>query len=628
MTLSLFGRALVVAAFISCGVVPSGPVAAAADQQVDAVLRASRSALHLDALAKVRTLHLRGPINVVGFAGSGEAWQDVRTGTFAQPYDAGPLSGSQGFDGEHAWNQDAKGFVWNDDGRAGHYGALEAAYINRYALWMPDHGGATVASAGEKTDGGHRYDVLRVTPSGALPFDVWIDATTHLPVRTIAKIGTTTSTTVLGDYRSVGGLMVPFSSTTEGDGNLTTFKATSASYNDPGAAAALRRPAAHVDDFSLPGGTTTIPFESVDGHVALPVTIDGKGPFTFIFDTGGANLIDTEVAKQLGLGAAGNAAGNGVGSNTEAVQFATVDSLQVGGATLRKQTFIVVPVRAGFGMGSGKPVDGLIGFEVLARFVTTFDYGTNTIVLRSHGSAIPAGTMIPPGTTIPPTTIPFLFDGNKVDIPCTIATFDGRCTIDTGSRSSLSVLSPFIAAHPTIAPANATAVGANGFGLGGASLGRLGRTTLQIAGFTLPDLVTDLSTQTQGAFADPFTAGNIGAGVLSRFAVTFDYTHQLMSLVPNANFSAHETYDRSGLFLINQGGKVLIADVRPGTPAAAAGLVRGEALGSVGGKDAATLGLAALRGLFRGAPGTAIPLTVSGKDGTTRTVTITLRDYV
>ena len=615
---SLFGRALVAAALLSFGLVPGGPVAAAADPQVDAVLAASRSALHLDALAKVRTLHVRGSINVVGFAGTGEGWQDVRTGAFAQPYDAGPLSGSQGFDGEHAWNRDAKGFVWNDDGSAGRYGAIEAAYMNRYALWTPDHGGATVTSAGEKTDAGHRYDVLRVTPPGGLPLDVWIDATTHLPVKLIAKIGTTTSTTVLGDYRSVGGLMVPFSSTTEGDGNLTTFKAATASYNDPAAAAALRRPAAHVDDFSLPGGTTSIPFESVDGHVALPVTIDGKGPFTFIFDTGGANLIDTEVAKQLGLSAAGTASGNGVGSKTESVQFATVDALQVGGATLRKQTFIVVPVRAGFGMGSGKPVDGLIGFEVLARFVTTFDYGTNTIVLRSPGSAMPASG----------TTIPFVFDGNKVDIPCTIATFEGRCTVDTGSRSSLSVLSPFIAAHPSIAPANATAIGANGFGLGGAALGRLGRTTLQLAGFTLPDLVTDLSAQTQGAFADPFTAGNIGAGVLSRFAVTFDYTRQLMTLVPNANFAVHETYDRSGLFLINQGGKVLIADVRPGTPAAAAGLARGEALGSVGGKDAATLGLAALRTLFRGAPGTAIPLTVTGKDGTARTVTLTLRDYV
>ncbi len=36
----------------------------------------------------------------------------------------------------------------------------------------------------------------------------------------------------------------------------------------------------------------------------------------------------------------------------------------------------------------------------------------------------------------------------------------------------------------------------------------------------------------QGAFADPFVAGNIGAGVWKRFAVTFDYPHQTMALVP------------------------------------------------------------------------------------------------
>lgn len=618
MKLSLILGALVAAGAMSGAVVAPGPAGAAADPQVDAVLRASRAALHLDALAAVRTIHLRGAVSVVGIPGTGDVWQDVRTGVFAEPFDAGPLSGSQGFDGDHAWNRDAKGVVWNDDGAPGRYSAIEAAYMNRYALWSPDRGGATVASAGEKSDAGRRYDILRVTPRGGLPFDEWIDAASHLPGKTIATIGTTTSTTTFGDYRSVDGVMIPFAQTTDADGNVTTFKVTGASVNDAAAAAELRRPTMHVDDFSLPSGTTTIPFELVDNHVALPVTIDGKGPFTFLFDTGGANLIDAEVAKQLGLGAAGEAQGNGVGAKTEAIQFARVDTLEVGDATLRKQNFIVVPVRAGFGTSSGKPVDGLIGFEVLARFVTTFDYGTNTIVLRTPGSPMPANG----------TTIPFVFNGNHVDIPCAIATVAGRCTVDTGSRIALSALSPFIAAHPAIVPPNATAVGANGFGLGGASLGRLGRATLQIAGFTLPDLITDFSTQTKGAFADPFTAGNIGAGVWKRFAVTFDYSRQLMSLIPNASFTARETYDRSGMFLITQRGKVLVADVRPGTPAAQAGLVRGDALATADGKDTSALGLAALRDILRGAPGTAVPLTVTAKDGATRTVTLRLRDYV
>ncbi|HEV2740647.1 MAG TPA: aspartyl protease family protein [Candidatus Elarobacter sp.] len=613
---SLAIRLFAVSAVLAAWIVAPGSAVRAADG-VDAVLRASGAALGIGALPKMHTLRLHGTVDLVGVKGTGDAWQDLRDGTYAQFADAGPVGGAQGYDGTRVWNMDPSGYVWDDGSTGARYGALDQAYLNRYLLWMPNHGGATVAPGGAKAEKGKRYDVVRVTPKGSLPFDVWFDATSHLPVRTVTTIGTSTTINTFADYRSVRGLRVPFRQSTDNDGNASTFVTTRADVDDPGAAAALRRPAAHVTDFALPSGTTTIPFELVDNHVDLPVTINGKGPFRFLFDTGGSNIIDADVAKQLGLGAAGNAAGGGVGATTEAIQFATVDALGVGDATLRKQVFAVAPVHAGFGMSSGKPVDGLIGFEVLARFVTTFDYGSNNVVLRAQGAAPATGT-----------TVPFAFDGQHPMIDCTIGGFAGSCVLDTGSRVALTALSPFIAAHPSVVPANATAVGANGFGIGGAALGRLGRTTLQIAGFTLPDLITDLSTSTKGAFADPFIAGNIGAGALKRFAVTFDYAHRTVTFAPNASFAARETYDRSGTFLITQGGKIIVADVRPGTPAADAGLARGDVLATVGGTDAKSLGLGQIRDAFRAAPGTAVPLGVTAKDGTARTVTLTLRDYI
>jgi len=599
----------------------AGPAGAQAGSSgsVDAILSASKTALGIGALPKIQTLHQRGTAVLVGVNGTADSWTDLRTGAYAQYADAGPVGGGQGYDGTHAWNEDASGVVWDEGGRAALYAAIDSVYMNRYLLWTPDRGGATVTSLGEKTDAARRYDVLQVTPKGSLPFELWFDAATHLPMRMIATIGVSTTTTTYGDYRSIDGLRVAFSQTSDTDGNVTVFTVTSAVANDPGAAAGLRRPVEHVTDFTLPSGTTTIPFELVDNHVALPVMIDGKGPFHFLFDTGGANIIDADVAKQLGLGAAGGGAGAGVGSTTEAIQFATVDALGVGDATLRKQAFIVGPVHAGFGMSMGKPVDGLIGFEVLARFVTTFDYGTNTVVLRTPQTAQP----MTQGKTIP-----FVFNGGHVMIDCAIDGFADRCVLDTGSRIGVTVLSPFLAAHPSIVPPNAAAIGANGFGVGGASLGRLGRATVQIAGYTVPDVIADLSTQTQGAFADPYYAGNVGAGVLKRFAVTFDYAHQTVAFVPDAGFAAHDTYDRSGAFLITQGGKIIVADVRPGTPAASAGLVRGDVLATIDGHDSGTLGLAAVRDLLHGAPGTAVSLHVVAKDGSARDVSLTLRDYV
>jgi hypothetical protein len=393
--------------------------------------------------------------------------------------------------------------------------------------------------------------------------------------------------------------------------------------DDPGADAALRRPVEHVTDVSLPSTATVIPFELVDNHVALNVTLNGKGPFRFLFDSGGSNIVDSDIAKQLRLGSSGNATSSGVGAATEAVQFATVDALGVGEATLRDQVFAVAPVHAGFGISSGKPVDGLIGFEVLARFRTTFDYAKNQVVLRTPPAVSP-GTIVSPAGTV----VPLTFNGQHPMIACVIAGVPTSCVLDTGSRLALSVLSPFLAAHPAVVPAGATALGANGFGVGGASLGRLGRTTLQIAGYTIPDIVADLSAQTRGSFADPFYGGNVGAGVLKRFTVTFDYANQTVTFVPNAAFAERETYDRSGMFLITQGGKIVIADVRPGTPAAQAGLVRGDVITTVAGKKTAALGLAAIRDQFRAAAGTTVQLGVTAKDGTARTVTLALKDYV
>jgi C-terminal processing protease CtpA/Prc len=85
---------------------------------------------------------------------------------------------------------------------------------------------------------------------------------------------------------------------------------------------------------------------------------------------------------------------------------------------------------------------------------------------------------------------------------------------------------------------------------------------------------------------------------------------------------------RSGAFLITQGGKIIVPDVRPGTPAATAGIMRGDVLATVNGRDAGALGLAAVRDLLGGTPGTAVSLHVVARDETARDVNLTLRDYV
>ncbi|HZZ64368.1 MAG TPA: PDZ domain-containing protein, partial [Candidatus Baltobacteraceae bacterium] len=101
-----------------------------------------------------------------------------------------------------------------------------------------------------------------------------------------------------------------------------------------------------------------------------------------------------------------------------------------------------------------------------------------------------------------------------------------------------------------------------------------------------------------------------------------------MALVPNADAQFRDEYERSGLFLVNMGGKFAVADARPGTPSADAGIMRGDVIVAIDGKSTAGMSLDQIREAFRAPAGTVVHLTLASKSKAPRQVTLTLRDYV
>lgn len=598
-------------------------VSAAPQGAVVRVLAQSRAALGGAALQRVKVLELHSKGSFGGLTGTGVSWQEIGSARYAESYDLPPLAGGDGYDGSAVWSRDGSGLVWVDGGEMGRAQSIAQGFANGYALWGPGRGGATVTFTGVKNAGGRGYDVLSVVPPhAAAPFELWFDRSTHLPVRFTQTIGPNAMVTTFSQFRPVDGLMVPFAGHTESsDGNSSDTTIVQAVANPPDGLARLLKPASDVHDFSIAGGApqTSVPFDLVENHVYLSVMLDGKGPYRFIYDTGGANIVDPEVAREIGAIGRGSLQGGGVGSKTESISFAKVDSLQIGAATIKDQLFGVAPTRLGFGMSGGQPVDGLIGFEVLSRFVTTFDYPARRVVLAMPGAAVPSGASV----------VPFVLDGRQPQFACAIDGIASQCTLDTGSRSSISLMSPFIAAHPSVVPAVESAVGVNGFGFGGPAMGRLGRiASVGFASFTLHDVVGDFTAQTKGALAVPFVAANVGGGIFKRFSLTLDYDKQTMALIAGPDFARPDAYERAGLFLLNRAGKYVVIDARPGTPAARAGIVKGDTLDTIDGKPASSMSLQAVRELFFGAPGTVLQIGLTGKDGAKRTVSLTLANIV
>jgi C-terminal processing protease CtpA/Prc len=140
--------------------------------------------------------------------------------------------------------------------------------------------------------------------------------------------------------------------------------------------------------------------------------------------------------------------------------------------------------------------------------------------------------------------------------------------------------------------------------------------------------VVDISQQKKGAFIDPYVAGNVGAGVLKRFNVTFDYGRQRLIFEPNANNARPDTYDRAGMW-INRGSEGFeVVDVVAGGPAEVAGVKVGDRITAIGGMPAGQLSLPVVRERFRTeAVGTPINLAVR-RDGKPRNLKLVLRDLV
>jgi membrane-associated protease RseP (regulator of RpoE activity) len=116
-----------------------------------------------------------------------------------------------------------------------------------------------------------------------------------------------------------------------------------------------------------------------------------------------------------------------------------------------------------------------------------------------------------------------------------------------------------------------------------------------------------------GALSNATVAGFIGAGILKRFTVTWDYTGKRMVLLPNRTLSEPFETDASGLHLVSPGPQyqiVTIDSVLPGSPAAQAGLEPGDEILAV--DEVSGLPLRKVSEALRKA-GTSVVLTVQRK---------------
>ncbi|HEX4158900.1 MAG TPA: aspartyl protease family protein [Rhizomicrobium sp.] len=558
-----------------------------------------------------------------GLTGTVHSRADVQKGWWDDDLEIGPATLANGFDGQHAWAKDQSGTVTIQDGGEQRALAVNEGYRRANLWWRPDRGGAAITEDADKAEGGNNYQVLTVTPSGGKKFDAWFDAKTHLLFRIVEQQGAQTETTTFSGYAPVDGVEFGGKALiTDGDTKYDqTLTLKSAKFENELPQNAFAAPQVKIADFAIAGGAheTSFPFRLINNHIYAAVSVNGKGPYTFVFDTGGVNIVTPRIARELGLKSEGKLEGRGGGSGHMDMGLTKIASLQLGAAEVKDKIFIVAPLDA-LTPAEGTDMPGMVGFETFRRFVTRFDYGAHAITLISPDTfdAKDAGA-----------AIPFKFNGNTIEISATYQGIPGNYTVDTGARMSLSLSAPFAAAHDLYRGATA-ADAVTGWGIGGPSRSRVLRgQALSFGPETVERPVVEVSTDRAGAQADPSIAGNIGAGILKRYIVTLDYNHQTMYVKPvTVPVDDLDTFDRAGLWINQSAEGFSVVDVMKGAPADQAGLKQGDVIVGVNGTPAASLKLYDLRKSLRDeAPGTVVTFTVRRGDAQTR-VPVTLRDLI
>jgi hypothetical protein len=610
---------LKIALLLGAGAAASQAAAAPAD-----ILDAYRTASHAAAWKGRTTVEADYTYAGQGMTGTQHSVVDLRDGRFVDADNVGPMKVANGFDGSHAWAKDPSGTVTPQDGGDNLALSVNEAYRRANLWWRRDRGGAAIADDGTRTEAGKSYAVLTITPKGGKAFDAWFDISTHLLARIVEQQGPQLVTVRYSNYGPEHGARIARTIViNQGDpkyDQTLTLTATKFAAAEPASVYAM--PVSQISDYAIAGGAheTTFPFRLYNNHIYADVSVNGKGPFQFVFDTGGVNLVTPPLAAQLGLKTEGHMQGGGAGAGHVDTGITKVETLGIGAATLSAQSFIVLPLND---LSKVEGVDevGMVGFETFRRFVTRIDYGAQTITLIAPAAFDPKDSGTP---------IPIKFNGNAIEIDAAYDGHAGTFDIDTGNRSTLDLTSPFVAKYGLRASAGPGIETMTGWGVGGPTRSYATRgKTLAFGSLTLDHVPTDLSTDTAGAMGDASIAGNIGAGLLKRYVVTLDYGHAMMYLKPVTQPVADlDTFDRAGLWLNVSADGFAVVSVTHGAPAEDAGLKAGDTVVAVDGKPATGLKLYDIRRMLRDeAPGTVVTFTVK-RDSGTSDVRVVLRDLI
>ena len=332
--------------------------------------------------------------------------------------------------------------------------------------------------------------------------------------------------------------------------------------------------------FAFEGNAAEIPADFTSNIPFLPLRIGQSRASFFVLDsTAAASSIDPSHAAEIHLTAMQPVA------------------LNFSGASMRFAAFPVV-ARKDFASQTGRTYEGTLGNDFFQRLVVEVDYGRHTVRLYDPGMYHYSGQgtvlhlTFPNG--VPVVRAKFVEPKGK--------TLEADFAVDTALDASVVISDRYAGAHRLLRSHWRT-ISAVDPELDASQTVLVGRLKeFELGRYDADNAIATVSRADLAWMSGEKIAGAIGGGMLSRFKVVFDYPHQQMIVEPTAHFSDEEEEDKSGVSVVARGNGLKtfeIVNVAAGTPAASAGLQKGDIIAGIDTDAAADLDLAQVRDLFR-----------------------------
>lgn len=331
-----------------------------------------------------------------------------------------------------------------------------------------------------------------------------------------------------------------------------------------------------------------VPFEYSNHFIIVKLIFNDVFPLKFIVDTGAEHTILTkrEISDLMQVNYQRRFPIMGADMKTELFAYlATGVRLKISNMYFTNNAILVLEEDYfKFEESAGMDIHGILGADILKRFVIKIDYGRRVITFYD-----PSVFKKPDGKSMQLNTVfrrnkPYLFADIKMDNDHHLQT---KLLMDTGASLALLLHTNTdlkITVPPNVVRTNI------GMGLGGTIEGFVGRiTSLELnAQWPLNAVITNF--QDIGVIPDTsFLYGRhgiVGNQALNRFVVTIDYPREKVYIEPGKLYKQKFTYDKSGLSLVSSGPNLtnfVVTFVVEGSPAEQAGLQKGDEIKSING---------------------------------------------